>query len=124
MPRTPTVVLTRQPEDNAPLRALLEARGLGVIEAPCVAAATIEPPEAETRRLPPLGALAAAAFASRRGVEGFFAWLAAHPERDAGRPALIGAVGPATAKALAARGWPADVVAEPATGEALARALV
>ncbi len=115
MPSRPCVVLTREPRDNAPLARALGARGVPVRELPCAA----------TRLLPaaaPTSAPAAVAFASRRGVEGFLAAGLA-PLLDARSGALVAAVGPATAEALEAAGIEVSMVAEPATGEALAEAL-
>lgn len=118
-----TVVLTRRTEDNAPLTARLEGAGLRVIDYPCVAIAWRDPdgPEIEAcLARPPVAMI----FPSRNAVEGFFRWRATHPDfRDRPRPALVGAVGPRTAAALEAFGWGADLVAEPATGEELARRL-
>ena len=108
-------LLTREREDNAPLRALLEAAGVPVLEIPCTrivfTAPAIVPDRAD-----------ALAFTSRRGVDGFFSCAACLRLLEGTRP-LVGAVGSATAARLGAHGVAADVVADPQTGEALGRAL-
>jgi len=125
VPAVATVVLTRQPADNEPLRRLLETRGLRVLEAPCLEVVFVEPTVEESAALLPLDRYDAALFASRNGVAGFFAWREGRGDsRLRRRPRLVGAVGPATAAALAERGWEADVIASPATGGQLARELL
>jgi uroporphyrinogen III methyltransferase/synthase len=113
----PVVVLTREAEDNQPLALELQVRGVPVLEIPCVATRFLVPGELPDR-------IAAVAFTSRRAVAG----LLRLPQ---GRQFLLGdprpllcAVGPATAAALAEAGFPADIVADPPRGEALAKALV
>jgi uroporphyrinogen-III synthase len=119
-PSGPAVVLTREAADNGPLREALAARGIPVVEIPC--AATVFVPAA----LPP-GPFAAVAITSRRGVRGLARCgllgdlLAAGP--GGSRP-LLACVGAATSEALALEGVAADAIAEPPTGEALARMLV
>ena len=115
VPAGPPVVLTREREDNAPLAAALNARGVPVVEVPCLETRFVSP---ET--WPPVGD--AVIFTSRRGVEGFTrqpgarAFLQQH--------ALVAAVGPTTAAALEGAGVHVAVVADPPRGEVLARTLL
>ncbi len=121
----PTVVLTREAADNAPLAGLLGKRGIRVIQAPCLQIAFVAPSEEEVLALPELNRLDAALFASKNGVGGFFSWLQSQAERRTqDRPRLIGAVGPGTARRLQDVGWPPDVVADPATGANLAERMI
>lgn len=116
-PPQPAVLLTREPPDNRPLRQALAARGVAVVELPCVATAYLQPPA-------PAPGAAAVTFSSRRGVRGLVrAGLAASVLDAAPRP-LLGAVGAATAAELAAAGWQAELVADPPEGEVLAGMLV
>ena len=112
-------------EDNHGLRAQLESEGLKVMEVPCLGIVHRPPPEDEIHRLEAMPGIDAALFASRHGVDGFFNWLDAAPEwRGRITPRLVGAVGPATARRLDGRGWTADIVASPATGERLAEGMI
>jgi uroporphyrinogen-III synthase len=118
LPTSPAVVLTRESEDNAGLLAALEERAVPVVELPCVATRFLAP------RLPS-GRADAVLFTSRRGVLGLQhhpegrAWLEAR--RGTGARPLLGVVGTATAAALQAWGWTADVVAQPPDGRTLGR---
>ena len=111
LPTRPAVVLTRSPQDNAPLRAALEADGASVVEIPCAGTRFLDPG-------PLPHAIAAALFPSRRAVEGLCRVPAA---RALLAGACIGAVGPATARALEQAGIPVDTVADPPEGRVLAR---
>ncbi|MFI5361247.1 MAG: uroporphyrinogen-III synthase [Elusimicrobiota bacterium] len=116
------VVVTRPRAASAPLAAALSALGARVVFAPLI------------RTLPPrswrdldaaiagLSGFDAAAFASANAVEFFFARAKALRTRPA-RPRVVAAVGAATARALAARGWKASVVPEDARAEGLVRSL-
>jgi len=117
----PSVVLTREREDNAALARALSERGVRVVEYPCI----------ETHILPYDGSsllcglrveeFAAVVFSSRRGVTGM--QTAALSLRGP-RP-LIAAVGAATAAAAAVlAGRAADLVSSDGTGEGLAAELV
>ncbi|MBI4372020.1 MAG: uroporphyrinogen-III synthase [Elusimicrobia bacterium] len=117
-----TVIVTR-PEDRAGgLAAALRRRGARVVLAPLI---RTRPPRSWRRLDAALRGLArfdAVVFASAAGVEAFFA----RARRLAVRtppPAAAAAVGPATARALAARGWRASVVPEESRAEGLAAAL-
>ncbi len=101
----PPVVLTRSAADNAPLAEALRARGVAVRELPCSAVRIL--PHA----VPP-GPWDAVVFSSRQAVR---AWSGPFPR--------VAAVGPATARALAAAGHPPELVADPPRGDVLARLL-
>ncbi|MDD5309597.1 MAG: uroporphyrinogen-III synthase [Deltaproteobacteria bacterium] len=119
-PSGPAVVLTREAADNAPLKEALAARGVPVVEIPCVSTAFVP-------ATMPRGPFAAVAIASRRGVRGLErasllpSLLASGP--GGSRP-LLACVGAATAGELVRFGIEADLVAEPPTGETLVRMLV
>ena len=121
--RADHVVLTRSDADNQALRRLLEARGVRCLSYPCIATQDAEPSEEDVGVLLAAGPLAAVAFPSRRAVTGLLAQPALVGRLALPGSATVGAVGPATQKVLEAHGWPVQVLADPATGEALARAL-
>ncbi len=116
-----TVVLTRRRADNRRLAERLTRKGLRVLEAPALEIVSADPPELETVALGArsLKDFQAALFSSRHGVTGFFRWL--KKSGRFGKPEIVAAVGPATARALAEYGWPPYVVADPATGAELAK---
>jgi len=128
VPARPAVVLTREGADNAPLARRLRAAGAVVREIPCASTRYRDPDEDEIRALPRARDVAALLFGSRRAVTGLTMWMQRSGEQTwarralAGRP-LLGAVGAATARALAGEGWKPDVVASPPTGESLAAAV-
>ncbi|MEA1937714.1 MAG: uroporphyrinogen-III synthase [Pseudomonadota bacterium] len=92
--------------DNVWLGAALTARGMDVIDYPCI----------DIRLMPPqsLPSCDALAFTSRHAVRA----CATLP-----RVPLIGAVGPATAAEIEALGRAPDIVADPPTGAVLAGAM-
>jgi len=116
------VVVTRPRTSAGPLAAALGARGARVVLAPLI------------RTLPPrswrdldaalreLSGFDAVAFASVTAVESFFA-RAKKLRMRLKKPRVVAAVGKATAKALAGRGWKSTVVPEDARAEGLARSL-
>lgn len=118
LPAGPAVVLTREAEDNVELTRALTARGVPVVELPCLTTRFLTPEL-------PRGPFDAVLLTSRRGVLG----LTAHPagrawlDDQCSGPArtLLGAVGAATAAALEAASRPADLVATPPDGRTLAR---
>jgi len=110
------VVLTRESEDNRPLREALQKRGVPVREIPCLETRYIRPDE-----MPAPGYLAVT-FSSRRGVRGVEHLGLADPLMPPG--VLVAAVGPATAEELEQFGRRVDLVADPPTGEALAGMLL
>jgi len=118
--RAATIVLTREPDDNAPLAQRLSGEGLNVVEYPCIATRLLP---WDPTMLPPgltLQDFAALAFASRRGV------LAVPPEAVAlAVSARLAAVGKATAALIARRfGRVPDVVATTQDAEGLAAELL
>jgi len=117
------IVLTRREADNQALATRLEAHGLRCLSYPCIATHAVAPDDDALLHLSAAGSIAALAFPSRSAVEGLYD----QPELLAqvlvdGEP-LLGAVGPATARALTVRHRSPDLVADPATGAALAKAL-
>jgi len=120
-----TVVLTRQTNDNIRLKKLLVAKGIAVIEAPCFEIAYIAPTSVEKDALLGISEFDAIIFSSKNGVAGFFTWLESQPElRGQGRPRIVAAVGPKTAKVIGDKNWQVDLVADPATGEEMATRLL
>src|SRR5215831_1477219 len=120
------VVLTRSAEQSAELKQGLESLGAEVLLLPLVCFAPPldwAPADVHLRRLAEFDAVL---FLSANAVRYVFdrcaqlGVTAAHPDQQ--RP-LIAAVGPATARALAAQGIRVDYVAREHTGEALAREL-
>lgn len=118
-----TVIVTRPRGSSARLAAALRSRGATVAFAPLIR--TVPP-----RSWAPLDAALrgfsayhAAVFASAGAVQAFFGRARAVLGRVPAAPAVVGAVGPATAKALAASGWRATAVPDDRRAEGLARAL-
>lgn len=114
------VVLTRAASDNQALRLLVEAAGHRVLELPTAAFEGV----ACDRALTPDAR--AITFTSPHGWQAWQDQAGAEPLILAQKHGLlVGAVGPATAQALADAGITADVVASaPATGRHLAELLV
>lgn len=107
------VVLTRARGDNDELAGRLRARGLSVIEYPCIELRVVEAAGVDRE-------VDAVAFTSRMGVRGFF-----QNRLDRGfSPRIVGVVGAATATELLGHEWkrPTHVPAK-ATAEALAEML-
>jgi len=118
MRRVPTVVLTRAPEDNAPLAAELRGRGVPVIELPAM---LIEPVNDDRQLIAAVRALGPddrVVFTSRAGVD---AVRRAVAPADVYAP--VAAVGPATAARCAEWGIDAWTPSEP-SGAALGRELL
>jgi uroporphyrinogen-III synthase len=116
----PAVLVTRPQGRAARLGAALRARGLRPVYAPLIR--TVAPRswsslDRALRRWPYDGV----AFASTAAVEAFFSRARRVLGRPPRRPIVVGAVGPATAAALAARGWTADLIPEEGTGGGLGR---
>jgi uroporphyrinogen-III synthase len=109
VPHSPCILLTRELQDNAALAQGLRDNGVKVREIPCMETHAIRP-----TRTPP--ATAAVAFGSRRSVAGYLA--AGFP-----LPAIVAAVGTATADALRQAGIETHILCKPATSTALALAL-
>ncbi|MDX6769654.1 MAG: uroporphyrinogen-III synthase [Elusimicrobiota bacterium] len=124
MPKASTaVVVTRPRGRGASLAAALRARGLRPVFAPLIRTVPPRSWAALDRALRRLDLYDAAAFASAAAVEAFFARARRVLGRAPRRPLVVGAVGPATAAALAARGWKADLIPEEGTGRGLGRAM-
>jgi len=120
VPADPVVILTREPADNAPLRQLLEAAGVRVVEYPCLNIEKIPPPQWEwPAGLAPAG-IRALAFTSRHAVAAFAPAWPEWPNREV----FLAAVGDSTCRAMGDRlERGADVVADPPTAARLAMEL-
>jgi uroporphyrinogen III methyltransferase / synthase len=110
-----SVVVTRAREQASELRARLETLGAEVIELPAIA---IEPVEIV---LPPLSNYEWVVFTSANGVIAFFdrALAVAGFDARALGDTRVAAIGPGTARELAARGIRADLVPERFVAESL-----
>ena len=117
-PPRPAVIVTRPRDRSAPLARALRARGLRPVFAPLIKTTPPRSWAALDKALRRLRDFDAVAFASVTAVEAFFR----RARRKPVRPHVVGAVGPATAAALAKRGWKADLIPEEATGKGLGRA--
>lgn len=113
------VVITRPRAASARLAAALRARGARVLFAPLIRFAPPRSWRALDQGIRALSRYDAVVFASANAVESFFSRARRRPDP----PRVVGAVGPATAEALARRGWKASVVPEDRRAEGLARAL-
>lgn len=116
-------MVTRPRARATALAAALRARGARVAFAPLIRTAPPRSTRALDAALRGLARYDAAAFASVTAVAAFFCRAKLVLGRAPARPRAVGAVGPATRAALAARGWRADATPEESTGAALARAL-
>ncbi len=126
------VVVTRDEGDDGPLTALLADRGFRAIHWPTIRFDPPEDPGPLEAAIAALDAFDWAVFTSPRAVlatvaaaRGYETLAAAEGDALPVRPTGLGmaAVGESTGASLADAGWVADVVAEPATGEALVMAL-
>ena len=110
-PAGPVVVLTRAPDDNAPLAAALRRRGAAVVEIPLIERALdVDALARCAARCPQPDVVL---FTSRFAVE------ALGPTAPALlRPRRVLCVGPATAAAAAAAGWQVEPGLTPAAGRA------
>ena len=110
-----SVVVTRAREQASELRGRLEALGAEVIELPAIAV------EALDFELPALGNYDWLVFTSANGVSAFFDCGLAPAGADARALAglRIAAIGPGTARALAARGINTDLIPERFIAESL-----
>jgi uroporphyrinogen-III synthase len=126
----PTVVLTREASDNAPLVESLEARGIPVREVPCLQTRFLSPSPEQVQGLPSAAENPILVFTSRRGVEGFFRsqplcdWFGGRGTRSQSTPVRVATVGPATGEALRRRGVTPWLVAKPSHAAGLAGKLV
>ena len=126
------VVVTRPRERAGTLSARLRALGADVWEYPCIATLPLDPCPGVDKAMEELSDYEWLALTSPAGVEALWKWLEDHGKdaRVLGTVKLA-AIGPGTAKALAAHGLRADYVPEvydaahlgeglPATGKVLA----
>jgi uroporphyrinogen-III synthase len=97
------VVLTRTPEDNARLRAVLGDLPAELVDLPCIAIESV-PLSTEKIALLSRRHYSAVAFVSRNAVESFFSLVTPPP------PSEVVAIGPSTAQAVQDHGWPAAAV--------------
>jgi uroporphyrinogen-III synthase len=109
-------VLTRRPEDNAPLAADLRARGVAVIELPCVRTELLADTHELESEVTSLGLSDLLVLTSRAGVDAV---------AQLGRPVAcdVAVVGPATAEAARRAGLAVAFVAAHAGAATLARGL-
>lgn len=117
------VVVTRPRASAAALAAELRRRGARPVFAPLIRTVPPRSWRALDAALRRLDSFDAAAFASANAVDAFFARAAKILKSRPKAPAVVAAVGPATAKTLAARGWHPSAVPEDSRAEGLARAL-
>ncbi len=120
---TDLIVLTRRESDNLLLSARLGAHGLRCLSYPCIDTCVVVPHQDTLMELTGGGAIGAIAFPSRGAVEGLYDQPTILAQLPLESEPLLGAVGPATAKVLSARHRAPDIVADPATGAALAEEL-
>jgi len=119
------IVVTRPEHQSEEMARQLRAKGAEPVVVPAI---TIAPPPEPARlraALDVLGSYDLVAFTSANGVDQVFDALA-QQRRDARAfgGALVAAIGPGTAAALARRAIVSDVVAEEFRGEGLAQAIV
>ncbi|OGS40864.1 MAG: hypothetical protein A2506_09665 [Elusimicrobia bacterium RIFOXYD12_FULL_66_9] len=118
-----TVVVTRPRALSGSLASSLEALGARVVFAPLIKTVAPRSFRALDAALRDLGRYDAVVFASANAVDAFFDRARTILRKKPSAPPLAAAVGPATAKALARRGWKASVVPKDARAEGLAAAL-
>lgn len=126
------VVVTRPRERAGTLSARLRALGADVWEYPCIATVPLDPCPAVDEAMERLSGYEWLALTSPAGVEALWRWLEGHGKDARALGAVkLAAIGPGTARALAAHGLKADYVPEvydaahlgeglPATGKVLA----
>ena len=115
--------MTRPRTQAGPLSKRLASLGAEVVPAPLIK--TVPPASwaALEACLERLGSYDAAVFASAGAVDAFFGHARRRLVVPALAPAKVYAVGPATARALAAHGWRSQPLPEAFNGAALARRL-
>jgi uroporphyrinogen III methyltransferase/synthase len=120
------IVVTRSAEQAGETVRLLEAEGARVIRFSTIAVRPVADSPAFRAALAGLEGYRWILFTSANGVRCFWEALLAGglDSRSLGRDIRVGAVGPATAKALRERGIRADFMPETATAESLARGLI
>ncbi len=110
----PRLVLTRSPEDNAALRALLTGLGLEIVERPALELQYVTPDGDLLERLRE-GTYDAATFLSRHAVRGLLSG------RTLPAPSRLVAIGLATKAELEAHGWRGALMPSEARAEVAAR---
>lgn len=122
---SPIVVLTRSVVDNAALAHRLQAAGARVLELPTVAMAFVAPSQPPDELTELLRRAPAVAFTSRYGVKAWLDQQGPHGLSAAlRRGAEVAVVGQGTAQALVEAGVSPSLIADPATGAALAAQLL
>lgn len=111
------MVLTREAQDNEPLRLALAQKGIDVVCIPCVATRYLSPEY-------PTGDMDAVTFSSRRGVRGLHKSGLLRKLLDSSPKPLVGAVGQSTADELRKFGFEPDIEAHPPEGRVLAGMLL
>ncbi len=133
METRPVVVLTREERDNRPLAERLSQWNIDSRSLACIETHLTPPDDDTAASLPAAEEISAVAFTSRRGAEGFGAWLSQTGWQDETRlPAalmnhkgvLVAAVGDGTAKALNELGIETNLIADPPRGDVLAQTLL
>lgn len=120
-----TVLVTRPRHQADELRRLLTDAGAGVLLAPAVEIHPPQDPEPLDAAISRLGEYDWLVLTSVNGVEQVFSRLnAADMDARALGGVRVAAIGSATADALRARGVIADLIPQPFTTEALARAMI
>jgi len=108
-----SVILTREPEDNAELASLLESEGFEIVQYPCIETRFIK------SAVPDMSEFDVIVFTSRRAVRGAFHNASA----DVFRQHMLAAVGEASAHELKLHGLSVNIVADPPNAENLAERL-
>ncbi len=116
------VLLTRPRGQGERLARAVEAEGGHVLWIPVLEIVPLSPGEEERKVLASLSSYDWCAFTSENAVRAFLDWVEGAGVRWPLR-LRVAAVGPATARALQARGRPADLLPETQTGQALAHLL-
>ena len=120
-----TVLITRASDQAATTAAAFSALGAHPVEIPTLVVAPPEDAAPLARAARSLARYDVVALTSGNGVEALFGALAAAAlDARALEGAVVAAIGPSTARALAGRGARVDVVAEEHRGEGLAAAIL
>lgn len=118
------MVITRRKEQAGGLREALEKKGAKVVELPTIGLAPPESWRHLDAAIQQLESCDWLVFTSANGVEGFFARLRRHKKQPKTLQRFrMAAIGPATARALKARGLRPDVVPDEFRAEGLLVAL-
>ncbi|MBM3942101.1 MAG: uroporphyrinogen-III C-methyltransferase [SAR202 cluster bacterium] len=114
------VLITRSRTQTSRLRALLEEQGAVPLELPSIEVAPLEDYTQMDATLARLGSFGWAIFASANAVDAVFARLELmRKDARAFGACQVGAIGPATAEALARRGIRADFIPQRSVSEAV-----